>query len=72
MSAKRAPGRPLTPGNEPGSDGNAKLSIRLTPAQCAHCNAHVASNAVIVRGGEQCCKKCAAGIRAHSKLHGVR
>lgn len=39
MSAKRAPGRPLTPGNEPGSDGNAKLSIRLTPAQRAEVRA---------------------------------
>lgn len=39
--AKR-PGRPLTPGNQPGSDGNPTLQIRLTPAQRAE---------VLARGG---------------------
>lgn len=29
---KRGPGRPLTPGNTPGSDGNPVLRIRLTPS----------------------------------------
>lgn len=34
-SAKRRPGRPLTPGNEPGRDGCPQLKIRLTPADLA-------------------------------------
>lgn len=32
MSAKRGPGRPLTPGNEPGNNGNPTLRIRMAPA----------------------------------------
>ena len=47
-------------------------TLYVLQVQCAHCNAHVASNAVIVRGGEPCCAKCAKGVRAYSKLHGVR
>lgn len=43
-----------------------------TALVCSQCGAHVASNAVIVRGGEPCCAKCAKGVRAYSKLHGVR
>lgn len=35
MSNTKRPGRPLTPGNQPGSDGCPQLRIRLTPEDLA-------------------------------------
>lgn len=35
MSDKRGPGRPLTPGNEPGKDGCPQMMLRLEPETMA-------------------------------------